>query len=193
VGGLDDPIWRQLPPLGVRRDARQVQRSRRRALIVIASLGLWIAGSLWLAWPGQHPGGDPGGRILDQLRPVTSSVPPKAKITYKAFSEPTWQNCAGQPEQTEGWNNASLDVSFSWSGSSSALISYVNTQLSKAGWGAFTSDGSIRIAGDWTKKLRNGTEARVLLQFWGLLPSEQPAYWALDAAAPPVGPTTAPC
>lgn len=182
VGGVDDPIWQQAPLVVVRPQVHQARRQFRIPL-GIGAVGLVVAGLLvyWATQSGHHSGGDPGGRILNQLRTVLLALPPNVTVELHDDSEPSWLNCTGQPGQIEGWSDPTAYVAFTWGGSSSSLIAHVNDQLTEAGWGSFTQSAAGHIiAADWSKRLKNGTTARAIL-------SLEFNQWGLSASAPPIG------
>jgi hypothetical protein len=156
-------------------------------LLCIAALAIAVVCILWFAWPRHPSGGDPGNRILDQLRPVSRVVPPNTKIDYAHYSEPFWDSCDGMAG-TFGWDDPSVQVEFGWSGSPTTLIDYARGKLARLGWGAFTQQEDNGLPGAaWTKTLGNGTTAHAQLG--------ASAYggWFIFAQAPPLGHQSSGC
>ena len=159
----------------------------RAIILCAATVAIAAACILWFTWSRHPSGGDPGGRILDQLRPVSEAVPPNTKIDYAHSSEPFWDSCDGMAG-TFGWDDPSVQVEFEWSGSPATLISYAKATLAHLGWESFTPQTQDGIPGGaWTKKLDNGTTAQAQLG-----PSAGGG-WFMFAQAPPLGQRSSGC
>lgn len=162
---------------------------RTKAVLVILVLLVVSAGPLFYWWKTFGGGtGDPGGRILAQLRSVQAGVPKGASINYAHFVEPLRQDsCDGMPG-TQGWDDVIVDISFKWSGSPIFLVSYAREILQKVGWGAFHPQTSYGApGGQWTMRLANGTMAIAQLGY------QVSGSWTLFTEAPPVGKSTSGC
>jgi hypothetical protein len=133
------------------------------------------------------PTGDPGGRVLEQLRPIRNAIPKHGVvINYAHYQEPHMDSCDGRPG-TQGWNEVVVQVSFNWNGKNEPLMYFAAVQMAKNGWvvsrpgqvtrGAYTGPP---YAG-WSKRLQNGTTANASLEL------EDYGSWTLIATAPPVG------
>jgi hypothetical protein len=183
VGALDDPVWAEPPPsVPVHRRPNGRIRVRRPVVAVIGLVVLLVVGGVAFRIAQSGPsGGDPGGRILSQLKPTSVAVPPTAPIGYANYVEPRMDSCDGRAG-TQGWGDAVVQIYFQWNGSPSALLSYANGRLSQLGWGAFRLQTQNGIpGGDWIKQLNNGSVAQVRLG------AESYGGWTLFATAPPVG------
>lgn len=155
-------------------------------MLGIAALLLLGGVVTWLAWP-RHPGGDPGGRILSQLKSVSAAVPANSFVQYAHYDEPRWDSCDGMTG-TFGWDDPSVQINFTWSGSPTALISGVKRVLAESGWGAFMPQVNNGVPGAaWKKTLDNGTIAQAQLA------AESYGGWSLFAQAPPVGQRVSGC
>jgi hypothetical protein len=185
VGRVDDPIWEE--PLPDPIEPRQRRRHTARNTVFAATVLMLLAVSVgWLAWP-RHAGGDPGGQILDQLRPVSNAVPPSAKIEYAHYDEPAWDSCDGMAG-TSGWDDPSVQVEFEWSSSPTTVIDFAKVALTHDGWGSFTPQvQNGLLGGAWTKRLKNGTTAQVQVG------SDGGGSWFVFGQAPPVGQRVSGC
>jgi hypothetical protein len=149
---------------------------------VIGLVVVLVAGGVafWITRSGPS-GGDPGGRILSQLKPTSLAVPLTAVTGYANYVEPRMDSCDGRPG-TQGWDDVVVQIYFQWSGDSSSLLSYAKDRLSKLGWGAFKVQAQNGVpGGDWIKQLSNGSVAQVQLG------AEPYGGWTLFATAPPIG------
>jgi hypothetical protein len=157
---------------------------RGLALAVVGVVMALLAGGLVfrLSRPSR-PLGDPEGRILEQLRPVSHALPPTATVGYAQFDEPHWDSWDGEAG-TFGWSDVVTQIGFSWSGTPSALIGYANAKLTRLGWDSYVPTIESGVpGGSWTKRLKNGTEARTQLSV-----DADGSGWTLIAQAPPRGP-----
>lgn len=189
VGALDDPIWAEPPPpVPVHPTPNGGIRIRRAVVAVIGLVVLLVVGGVAFGIVQSGPsGGDPGGRILSQLKPISLAVPPTAVIGYAHYVEPQMDSCDGRPG-TQGWDDVVVQIYFQWSGSSSSLLSYAKDRMSKLGWGAYKVEIQNGVpGGDWIKQLGNGSVAQVQLG------AESYGGWTLFATAPPIGRRTSGC
>ena len=72
-------------------------------LAIVIVIAVFNAGSVF----GLATGGDPGGRILGELKPAALAVPDDAKIRYRHDVEPKWDSCDGR-QGTFGWDDVVL-------------------------------------------------------------------------------------
>jgi hypothetical protein len=183
VGALDDPVWAEPPPpVPVHSQSNGRIRVRRPVVAVLGLVVLLVVCGVtfWIAQSGDS-GGDPGGRILSQLRPTSLAVPKTATIGYANYVEPRMDSCDGRAG-TQGWDDVVVQIYFQWNGSSSSLLSYANGRLSQLGWGSFKAQTQSGVpGGDWLKQLSNGSVAQVQLG------AESYGGWMLVTTAPPVG------
>ena len=184
VGALDDPVWAEPPPpVPVHSGPNGRLRVRRPVIAVIGLVVLLVVGgvTLWIMAQSGPSGGDPGGRILSQLRPTSLAVPQTATIGYAHYVETRMDSCDGMAG-TQGWDDVVVQIYFQWNGSSSSLLSYANGRLSQLGWGSFKVQAQNGVpGGDWLKQLSNGSVAQVQLG------AESYGGWTLFTTAPPVG------
>lgn len=180
VGALDDPIWKEpLPSV-----ASQRKRPRHPlGTLALLGVGLLIAATcvVWLLSSHPRSGGDPGGRILRELRTISNAVPPDATAAFSNYDEPMWDSCDGRVG-TGGWDNVVAQINFTWSGSPARLIGEVRTVLERSGWGSYRPLVNNGIpGGEWSRNLRTGTGASVQLN------AEPDGSWTLIGQALPVG------
>ena len=149
-------------------------------LAVLASTAISAAIS-----PGPSTG-DPGGRILSELRPVGYAIPRDAQILYRNDVEPHWDSCDARPG-TFGWDPVVVQIHFRSGLSPDDVESNADAQLRKLGWSSAYQYSAPAIAWGWTKQLRNVTEAKAQLEV------EADGAWTLIALAPPVGPRAHGC
>ena len=128
------------------------------------------------------PSGDPGGRVLTQLRPVRAAIPKhNVIINYANYEEPKMDSCDGQPG-TQGWDEAVVQVSFRWKGKVAPLMSFAAAQMAENRWVVTRPEVTYpQPYIGWSKHLLNGTTATSSLDF------EDYGTWTLIAEAPPVG------
>ena len=150
---------------------------RRCRLLLGCLVVVIVAAATWL-WFAAQPTGDPGGRVLDQLRPATSALPSDARIAYRNDVEPRWDSCDGRPG-TEGWNDIVVQVHFTTAMADADVLAHADAALRHLGWLPATSQP---VGSSWTKALANGTTAKASLEH----EVEQDA-WTLFVLAPPVG------
>ena len=132
---------------------------RRRHLLLGCLVAVVVAAGTWL-WFAAQPTGDPGGRVLDQLRPATAALPSDARIAYRNDVEPRWDSCDGRPG-TEGWNDVVLQVHFTTATPDIDVLAHAEAALSRLGW---LPDASQPAGYSWTKALANGTTAKASLE-----------------------------
>jgi hypothetical protein len=93
---------------------------------------------------GQHPGGDPGDRLMARLSVLVQVVPgfgsgripwftpkdPNGNFPdiYATKIEPAWDSCDGRAG-TFGWEPVMIQIGFKWTGSAASLADYLNHRL----------------------------------------------------------------
>jgi hypothetical protein len=151
-------------------------------LAIVIVIAVFNAGSVF----GLATGGDPGGRILGELKPAALAVPDDAKIRYRHDVEPKWDSCDGR-QGTFGWDDVVLQIHFSSASASEAVSKHVDVTLRGLGWVANYNNG-MQLG--WTKVLANKTTAHAQLS--GDQPID-PGTWTLFVSAPPVGQRVSGC
>jgi hypothetical protein len=143
------------------------------SLIVIAAASVALVDRL------HNPPGDPGGRILAQLRLTTDAVPRDATILRSFYDEPRPDSLDGLPG-TQCLDDVVVQVNFHWSGSANRLFDGANSRLVELGWRAKSRDQDPGPAdADWTDPRHRD---------WNVsLENEGPFGWELVAQAPSVG------
>jgi hypothetical protein len=178
VGTLDDPIWTepvnsQLPgsnegPLGSRITPLVV------GLVIVVGLGLF---GYWVVQP-DHPGGDPGGSIMQSLKqPLQSALPIGAHITGVSYQEPRWTDRCG-------WSEVFTTYSFNSGQSRADIVSHATSVLTAAGWSAMSYTGTNGGPATWTHEVAQGSVKRIDL---ASTPTIRSGVYSLSAAAPPQG------
>lgn len=116
--------------------------------VAIALMGTTVV--LWLNNSGVTlSGGDPGGRLMARLAPVTKVIPGFDKghvpwiafpcdscgfpATYAVKIEPRVDSCDGVAG-TFGWDPAVIQVGFLWAGTTQALVDLLGQRLDARGW-----------------------------------------------------------
>lgn len=152
--------------------------------------GFILASAVIVAWGGDGhvSSGDPGGKILAELKPVGQALPRDANVLYRYEIEPQWDSCDGRPE-TYGWGDVYVQIHFTSKSSARTIVDQARAEMSKLGWQlSHQQDDISGIDVVWTKVLKNVTEAKAALT------NQTPdGAWNLDAFAPPVGPRVHGC
>ena len=161
---------------------------RFRALPAVAG-GAVLLVLAWAVLAVATPNGDPGGRILGELRPASAAIPAAAAIGYRQEVEPRWDSCDGRPG-TFGWDDVAVIVHFTTTLSAEAVRAHADSALRALGWKVDSSlhQGDV-FSYSWTKELFNGTTTWVQVSNEG----QDPRVWDLAAGAPPVGPRASGC
>lgn len=135
-----------------------------------------VVGLVALAGQGPpHPGGDPGGRILADLRPAAGAVPAGSEVLSRQESEPSWVTCDGAAGS--GWTEVRVDVQFSAPLSYDQIVAGMNRRLADRGWQQTSAAG-----GTWTRAVAGGGQAVAALGAGG-----QAGAWWLYVTAPAQG------
>jgi len=95
------------------------------ALLVGASLVLSACG---------HAGGDPGGRVLGELRPVLSAVPSGSSMVKRQKGDSAWESGVCPDNPHSGWTEVYVGANFTTNLSHDAVVSDVNAVLVRHGW-----------------------------------------------------------
>lgn len=172
VGTLDDPIWHEQPEARLSGSRARPHGSRRIALVVglIVAVGLGFLG-YWLVQP-DHPGGDPGGAIMQSLKqPLQSAFPLGAHPADASYQEPRWTDGCG-------WSVVFASLHFTTTETGAQVISHANTYLVDHGW------RRVNYSATWTRGAMNGAVKRI-----DLAPHLRTTggEYSLSAAAPPLG------
>jgi hypothetical protein len=105
------------------------------AVIVASTLGV---GSLVLALVGQlvSPGnpGDPGGRILAEISPITAAVPPTAHVNYTQIIDAERDACEGSTVPN-GWMAPAVYENFTWPvARADVLVAFAERTMRRGAW-----------------------------------------------------------
>ncbi len=166
-----------------------IARLRRIRPTTVAAGGAVLIDLVGVGLVVAAPSGDPGGRILNELRPVAAALPDGAKIAYRQDIEPRWDSCDGRPG-TFGWDDAVVIVHFTTTLSPGAVGAHADAALRPLGWTANATRYQESVfAYTWAKTLRDGTTARAQISNDG----QNPDTWDLYAGAALVGPRVSGC
>lgn len=130
-----------------------------------------------------HGNPDPGGRILDSLKPVTKVIPATAHIESQEAVEPYWDSCDGR-SGSFGWSNVTLDAKFNTDEPANQLLDDADRTLSAAGW---TRTSSVRSAIAQSEQWVRTVAGRSLTAALGSASDGKSTYWYLEASGSPDG------
>jgi hypothetical protein len=161
VGLLDDPVWSEPAPQGVRPKRRASKtRYQRRLIAVLATATIAVVISVLVMLSG-HSGGDPGGQALGQIRSaVAEAIPPGSTLAGSEFVGSQWQGC-GYEAGTSGWSEPTGGTAFRTGRPDAAVQAYVSANLKSHGWNE--ASGPTATSGVWTKTLNGGSMATLRL------------------------------
>jgi hypothetical protein len=154
------------------------QGSRIVALVIglVIAVGLGLFG-YWLVQP-DHPGGDPGGSIMQSLKHSLQSVLPLgAHVTGVSDQEPQWtEGC--------GWTGEFATFSFTSDQSREEIVDHATSVLTAAGWRVFLYSGNGGGPDTWTHEVAaaHGFVKRIDLSSTASVSTN---HFSLTAAAPP--------
>jgi hypothetical protein len=112
AGTLDDPVWGE--PVKCSSLRKRRLRNPRRSIFVLGALSALLAIGLilWLS-RSNHPGGDPGGRILKGLEPASAGVPSGSTDVVTHLYDSIWSPaCPDNPAGQAGWSEVMVNTSF---------------------------------------------------------------------------------
>ena len=170
-----------------------VHRRHRRIWLFGGGLALvFLIGSIWIVRQG-HPGGDPGGQMLDRLQAKTTGMlPPGAHVRERATVAATWQTCAAGDGGPSGWIGPSVRVEFATSMTPQQVISRSEAVAIRNGWGhlAISYPHGIRYPPGplvMNAHANFGVGSPFFLQITAGYHSLPSAPWLLTASATPKG------
>jgi hypothetical protein len=158
-----------------------------RPVILKRRLGVLVLALIPIGCSGANRTGDPGGRLVAELRSAAAAaIPPGADTSAVLAGEPRRDSCDGRPE-TRGWDPATVSFRFATALSPSDLAAHVDATLMSLGWRRTTSESTPGGAYfRWEKAVPTGTATFVLNS--DEHPHPDPARpWTAIAAAPAVG------
>ena len=149
VGLVDDPIWSQPASVEVRRDPGAVQKRHRRWLVAVVAAIVVLVGTVTvLIARSGHPGGDPDGVVLAQIRSaVAEAIPAGSTLAGSQFADSQFQGC-GYGSAKSGWSQPTGGTAFRTNLADAAVVSYASANLARHGWKESPGSSSI-----WTKSL----------------------------------------
>jgi hypothetical protein len=125
--------------------------------------------------------GDPGGRLMGDLRLVGTAAPPGAVTSDAQEQEPVWIGFCSDEYLIRGWSELTYGVNFTTHLSRRKVLLDVSSRLASLGWGhRHANPGSGWV---WSKQLSNGDTAQLILS-----PPFERYPWYFSATAPAVAP-----
>ncbi|HEY1831602.1 MAG TPA: hypothetical protein VGG38_15315 [Acidimicrobiales bacterium] len=98
---------------------------------LLVAAGLLVASLLAL---NNHPGGDPGHKVFDQLTKIRAAVPPGATAVKVQNDDPVqWFPGCGSASRA-GWGGELYGIDFTDPSSKIAVVLDINTVLERQGW-----------------------------------------------------------
>jgi len=159
-------------------------------VVVVAGGG---AAVLAFGTTGSSRSGDPGGRVLDGLRPVISAVPAGAvEVSTGTHDSAYSPRCPDNPGGRSGWSPVVIWTAFRSTNPASAVIAEVDRHLAAQGWRPTPSlwdrnAWQLQPAAEWVRTVIPGQAATAAIyQFpegFGLATGS----WYLGAQAEPPG------
>lgn len=137
------------------------------------------------------PGGDPDGRILAAVRPVTQAVPAGATAVRSQAQEPTYEKkCPDNPGGRSGWGYVIVDVTFRSADSKAAVIESVGRTLDAQGWQKVPVEWDhnawqLPPMAEWAKPVAHGRTAHAALYQYPEGFGDAEGAWYLGANAKP--------
>jgi len=145
-------------------------RLARSTVSLTAAVLLAACGAL-----GTQPTGDPGDRVLTQLRSaVTATVPTGAQVkSFKSYPTHFHSKCPDNPSGQNGWDAVRVQVLFSTQQPEMSIASTINSILLSQGWVRHDVESEVYIYGDnhsvqqkipqWTKTAPSGSNLTLSL------------------------------
>jgi len=171
-----------------------IHRHHRRTWLLGGALVLvfTLIGSIWIVRQG-HPGGDPGGQMLNRLKATTAGMlPPGADVREHVTVEASWETCAAGDGGPNGWIGPSVRVEFATSLPVQQVISRFKAGAIRNGWGNLTisyPDGVHYPPGPLVMNAHAnlGVGSPFFLQITAGYDSPVSVPWLLTASATPKG------
>jgi hypothetical protein len=146
------------PAPALPRPAGGLDLPRRRLGGVAIAIAVVVGLAALLGQGEPHAGGDPGGRILADLRAAAAaSIPAGAHVLSRQDREPVWASCDGGPS---GWSEVGLTVRFADPLPGGELIDGMGRRLAGRGW---RLEQSSDTAATWSKPPATGHGALLVL------------------------------
>ena len=170
-----------------------MRRFSRWPVVVLALAAIGLLGFGFPRTVSGGPEADPGGRILHELRTTANALPGDAQVLYRNDLEPKWDSCDGRAG-TFGWDNVIVQIHFASKVPSQTLLERADRVLEGLGWSRdYLNEQSTFLQQGWTKRLDDGSVAKVQLSN-GVTDQGGPTQrWDLYATAPPVGQQSSGC
>lgn len=142
-----------------------------RSIIIVAAAILLTACSAARA----DPAGDPGNRVLTQLRSaVTAAVPAGTQVkSFKTYPAHYHTKCPDNPSGQNGWDTVRVQILFSTQQPEMRIASTINAIVLREGWSRRDVESQVFIYGDnysvkqkipqWTKTVLSGSNLTLSL------------------------------
>ncbi|MDQ1361066.1 MAG: hypothetical protein QOJ44_1443 [Acidimicrobiaceae bacterium] len=157
------------------------------ASMVVLVLGGGIGATAYALTADQHPGGDPGGTVLQRLETIRSAVPPGASGVSVLPIAASWMDaCAGDPSSHAGWVEDRVNVRFTDTAPATTVKATIDSGLQALGWvrhDIVITRGQGPTA-HWSREVQGGRRADA---FAFTTPSGS-STWFLTATWQPPGP-----
>ena len=137
-----------------------------------------------------RPGGDPGGTVLQALRPVARDVPPGSVVVSVGRHDATWSAaCPDNPGGRAGWSGVEVVAVFATTRTGPSVVDTVGSALAAQGWrpAARVDDAAWQYepVAEWAKAVPGTTSARVVVFPYpsgaGPAPTAGASTWLLGA------------
>ena len=186
VGTLDDPIWEQSSDGFPRRNAEGPDPDGGEPIVLGVVLALIAVGLTLRLSRSSQRGGDPGGRILKALQPVSAAVPAgSAHVAVQSYDAIWSAGCPDNPDGQAGWSEVRVSTTFTNVQPQEQVVEAVNSALVGEGW--TRHDESFGrgqgVVAHWTKRLGTGTSAEAAVY---PVPAGT-TNWLLTATSKPLG------
>ena len=102
-----------------------------------------------------HPGGDPGGGVLRQLRPALSAVPPGVSMVTRHAADSSWESGVCPDNPHSGWSEVFVSATFVTPLSHQVVLGEINAVFARQGWtrhDTVATEGQGPIA-HWSKRV----------------------------------------
>ena len=171
--------------------AVKVPSSPRRRILFASFVVLVVAGGIvgatYALRGDHHPGGDPGGTVLQTLEKIRSTVPSGTSGVSVLPIAATWMDaCAGDPSSHGGWDEDRVNVGFTDTAPANTIEATIDGGLQSLGWvrrDLIITRGQGPTA-HWSRAMRGGRRADA---FAFATPAGS-ATWILTATWQPPGP-----
>jgi hypothetical protein len=149
-----------------------------------------LMGSTGAACSTSHGNPDPGGGILQSLRPALAVIPKQAHVFIQQAAEPRWDSCDGR-SGTFGWGDIVVAAQFRVTDPAEQVLADADRIMVANGWTRTRRlETPLGPGSEWSRALPGGEVAIARLSpAIGAFGPE----WDLNAWAPPHGQRASGC